>query len=504
MVHEIVESLLLFLESIWFIGPLIGALGALIILWLFLYIRRRWDSYRRAVKWYQKGHPARAHMLLRIALEKNTGNKQALLLKSDLESETGKFADAEKGYFRLIDLKQQGDGIDTFEVKKKLLRPLLQQEKLSDSFRLCTDILSVEKSNAEALYHLGLIYLGQLYYAEAHRIFSLLLKNRPRFFDAHFVAAVTAVQLRRLDAAIGHIQMVIDEGGDFLARLVLASIHFFKDNAQACLIELKSIPAVRSSFEKPDQYRYFLKLQALCHYLLEEYQSASTRFEEVYGALREGPGKRKGSTEGKAAVIYDQFGRRDRLETDAREAEGAPEDAMGGAASETVDPAIQRYYRLKEVAREHGKRGQPAGGGLIGSNAILDIEGLTEKTWVALGLAFSLFRERKRKEALELLRETRRTHPELLGLGKIIDLVQETLEEGQRDRNDGAFSVSGSTRKIVEKKRGRFELWEYIDAWTRGLIRPYQLVQICGFSSKKQLSHGLLFGKESPYHLLFR
>ena len=494
---EILQELLSFFGSVGLLGALISAVCALGILLVFLSLRRRWNVYRRAVRWHERGHLARAYTLLRVTLEKSPNNKQALLLKADIESETGKYAQAEEEYFRLLALKQPGDGIDTFEVKKKLLKPLFHQEKLFDTFKLCGEILAEEKSNAEALYHLGLLYLGQLYYREAYRILNHLLRNRPRFSEAHFAAAVSAVQLRDLDAALTHINAVITEGEDSVAKLVLAGVHFFGENYPACLSVLGMIPAAKRSFETRDQYHFFRKLDAFCHYMKGDYDGASQRFRETYSVIREPPGKSSKPVK-KGPVVYNQFGRIGKLGTADQHVEAVAVDE-GKNEDRTEESVIQQYYRLKEIAIEGGRRHTVTRRGLSSANALLDMEGLTEVTWVALGFGFSLVRAGKPDESLEFLKKARSRHPEVLGLGKIVDLVDEMHREKRRDEAESGkfFPVSRSTQKIIRKK-GRFDLWEYMEAWEKSMVRPYELVRICGFASKKQLSHSLLFGKDSP------
>jgi tetratricopeptide (TPR) repeat protein len=517
MMHAVIEQVTGFIANIGVLGTLIGAVGALAILSLVLSIRGRWNPYRRAVKYYQKGHPARAHTLLRFVLDKSPTDRRALLLKSDIEAETGKFADAEKGYHRLLDLKQPGDGIDPFQVRVKLLKPLYRGQKLLEVFELCTRILSIEKSNPEALYHLGLVYLGQLYYPEAARVLSVLLKNRPRFTDARFAAAVTDVQLRDLDAAERHIRMVLAEEERPLPMLVLASIHFYRENYPACLSVLESMKGVKKSLERKDRNRYHLRLEGLCRCLNGDHEKAVERFRELYQELRSEPGsgvslsEELGSGSGKPAArktaagknsqrLYNEFGR---IGTPA--APEADEEESGGSGTGAVSPTIRDYYRLKEVVREEGKHDRSARGALTSSDALLDVEGLTEATWCGLSLVFSLIGAGNPQEALQRVNELRMEHPEVLGLGKIVRLVEEAVREKSEKEVEagGAFSVERSTRKITHEKKRRFELREYRDAWAKELIRPYQLVQMCGFASKKRLNHGLLFGNGGPIELIF-
>jgi len=492
MLKEITNYITPFFKYIGLAGVLIGTVGALSILSIFIYFRRRLNPYRRAVKWYEKGHPARAFMFLEVALGKNPANKQALLMKADIQSDRGEYLDAEKSYFRLLDLKEPGDGIDVSEVKLRLIKPLFCQEKLYDTFKLAEKILSNEPSNAEALYYLGLIYLGQLYYREAYKILSYLIKNRTRFHEALFACAVTAVQLKELDAALRYIRRALAVDKDPLYTLVLACIHFFRGTCSECLAALGTISSAEKSFEKKEQYRFYLRLEAFCHYLKGDFDLAVGKFRALYSMQADSFEKKEPVKKGPG--IYDEFGRIGKTEVNEEKNRTTTSNSM-----------FQKYYRLKEVSIETGKRDQLIHGSFSWTSTLLDVEGLSDKTWAALNVGFSIVKSGKLEEALGFFKEIKAQHPEVLGLNRLIGLIDEIIQEkpegGIRNK---VFPIERSTKKIISNKKGRFELWEYIAAWKNTVVRLYQLLSICGFTARKQLSPGVLFRNDGPVSWLLK
>jgi len=106
---------------------------------------------------------------------------------------------------------------------------------------------------------------------------------------------------------------------------------------------------------------------------------------------------------------------------------------------------------------------------------------------------------------LGFFNEIKAQHPEVLGLNRLIGLIDEEIQEKPEGgiRNT-VFPIERSTKKIISNKKGRFEFWEYIAAWKNTVVRPYQLLSICGFTARKQLSPGVLFRKDGPVSWLLK
>ena len=203
-------------------------LGFLIAaVWLSIYFQRQHNPFARAKRFFEAGHLKRAYSFLLIELDRNPSNKIALYMKADILLKREEYEQAERDYYRLIDLKRPGDGIDPFEIKLKLLCPLYQQNKLLELYKISKDILNTEKNNAEALYYFALLYLGQLYYKEAAKILDRLISIRPNMHEAHFAHSVACIQMKKYDESLISIKRALQQfiEGEYVNIVIDPSIH---------------------------------------------------------------------------------------------------------------------------------------------------------------------------------------------------------------------------------------------------------------------------------------
>ncbi|HUT66552.1 MAG TPA: tetratricopeptide repeat protein, partial [Spirochaetota bacterium] len=155
MVDIIIDFFIKVYSSVGLQGFGIGLVLVVGSVWISLFLRKKLNPFRRATSLYEAGHLKRAFSLLLLELEKNPRNKQALLMRAEIHIQQEEYSDAERWYYRLIGLKKPGDGIDTFDIKQRLLKPLYHEQKLLDLLNLSKEILHTEKNSPPALYYLG-------------------------------------------------------------------------------------------------------------------------------------------------------------------------------------------------------------------------------------------------------------------------------------------------------------------------------------------------------------
>jgi hypothetical protein len=162
---------------------------------------------------------------------------------------------------------------------------------------------------------------------------------------------------------------------------------------------------------------------------------------------------------------------------------------------ETGDSLFDEYYRLREVAAEHGSTVPPP----KKTGGLLDLKGLFRSTEAGLDLCFAMFRAGSLEESRSLMADLKKQQPEVLGLKRLIDLIDEEMER-IRSMQPGAVQSlrSASTERVIRGKGRGFKLWEYIEEWERRAVRPYELIIITGFTSRKMLSPGILLSKRPP------
>jgi hypothetical protein len=231
---------------------------------------------------------------------------------------------------------------------------------------------------------------------------------------------------------------------------------------------LKTVPQRPDSFDKLKQYLFFLKLRAFCQYRTGRYERAVQLLQIYYNH-----GKREG---GSAAVLYSRDGS---LQT--------------AAPSQRTSSGFDDYYRLKEVAAEEGVR-------TVSGNTrrIHDLEGLTRITEPAIDLGFAMVRAGFLREAIQHLTRVRSEHPEILGLGRVLHLLEEEKEpESALEGDDPGRFRAKSTERVVKGGGRGFKLWEYLEEWERSAIRPYQLLVISDFTALKMLSPRVLLDCDS-------
>jgi tetratricopeptide (TPR) repeat protein len=456
--------------------------------WISLFLRRKLNPFRRAKQQYETGNLKKAFSFLLVELEKNPQSKQALLMKADILLELGEYREAESWYYRLIDLKRPGDGIDIFEIQKRLLKPLYHQQKLLDLFNLARELLRMEKNCPSALYYLGLLYMGQLYYREAKKILDRLISVRPRMHEALFAHAVALNQLNELEGALVSLKQAVKVHEEILYNLVLAFTYYNIGNYTESGNILKAINLRFNTFGEEGQYLFALRLSAFCDMKLGRWEEAVDQFRELYDII----GERKGGlTHQKLSpediTLYSEFGRKREIA------------ARAGADQKCMDNSIaSEYYKLKEFLIEERKDSSVPRESLASSSRFLDIEGLNSKTWAALDLGLAMVSGNMLDTAIEFFEKLKNTYPELVGLKRLIGLIRNTKKE-----ENGKSQVSQEQRGALgARARGR-GLDDYLEEWEKGGVRPYSLILIAGFSTKKQLSPLILFTRTGKFDLDF-
>jgi tetratricopeptide (TPR) repeat protein len=473
MVDLIIDFFIKIYRTVGIQGFGIGLVLLIAAVWLSIYFRRKLNPFTRAEKFYNAGHLKRAFSFLMIELERNPTNKKALHMKADIHLKREEYEQAERYYYRLIDLKRSGDGIDPFKIKQSLLRSLYRQNKLLELYKLSKDILNTERNNAEALYYFALLYMGQLYYKEACRILDRLIAIRPNMHEAHFAHAVASAQLKKFDESLISIKRALEMQKCTLYELALATCYFFIENYAESKGILVKHNIIEKNFDTIEQYVLSLRVLAFCNLKQSLFADALKVFKRLYDIARENEGKSE-----EDVVVYDEFGKK-------RESQVKRKDVKEDKKS----PLVEEYYKLKEFAIDGGYEIGMRRESIASSGRFLDLEGITKKTRAALELGFAMIRAGQREEALLFFNEMRKANPEVIGINRIIELINNGREAEREE-------------KIVSKKKG-YELGEYLDLWEKEGIRPYSLIMAAGFSTRKQLSPLLLFSRDGKFSLEF-
>jgi len=268
--------------------------------WVSFFLRKKFNLFRRAKSLYEAGHLKRAFSLLLLELEKNPRNNHALLMRAEIHVQRGEYRDAENWYYRLIGLKKPGDGIDIFDIKQRLLKPLYREQKLLDLLNLSKEILHTEKNNPPALYYLGLLYMGQLYYREAKTILDRLISVRPMMHEALFAHAVVLLQLNNVEKAVNSLKRAIELHRETHYDLALSYAYYLSGNYEESKNILTAFGPRVDRFDTERQYLFSLRLLAFCNINLGIREDAV----EIFGELYEIIGERKTKHIPSEAVSY--------------------------------------------------------------------------------------------------------------------------------------------------------------------------------------------------------
>ena len=124
------------------------------------------------------------------------------------------------------------------------------------------------------------------------------------------------------------------------------------------------------------------------------------------------------------------------------------------------------------------------------------MKGLYRSTEAGLDLCLAMLRAGSLEQAQSLMATLRKQQPEVLGLKRLIELIDEERERIISMQNDVPQTVrSASTERVIRRKGRGYKLWEYVEEWERRAVRPYELLIISGFTSRKMLSPGVLLSK---------
>ena len=493
--------------------PLGIVIGFSILLISFIKLRKLINPLKKAKFLRDRGNNLKALVYVDLFLEKKPVNKKGLLLKADIETDLGLYPEAEGDYFRVLYKKTAGDGLDSGEIRKKLLKTLYEQDKIYQTFELAKDILSREKNCAEALFYLSLIYMGQLYFKEADKILKRLTLNRPKMPEAFFIQAINFVQLRMFSDAMASINRAIELKEKELYLLIKAAIAYFDDNYNLAKDELGKISDKMDNYESIKQYLFYLKLNAMVNYRLRYFDRAALIFKiAINQAVKEKPKYRNLENQNikqinmkDKSIIYGENGKLKEIKQPDFHKNLAVnpveeyEKKMG--LRKNISPEIEEYLKLKELAVEEGKTELIAKKNMHDPFRLLDIDGLTDKSWIYMSYGFALAKGGKYEEAREFFRKMRKEHPEIIGLKRLIELINEKIKD-----SNSKIDLEYMRKKaeiIMEKKKKRYELWEYIQEWEKRIIRPFELIDISGYSTKKQLNPVILFKKDTKFTLDF-
>lgn len=463
----------------------IGLVLVITTVWISLFLRKKLKPFRRAKSLYEAGHLKRAFSLVLLELEKNPRNKQALLMRAEIHARRGEYRDAEDWYYRIIALKKPGDGIDVFNIKQRLLKPLYHEQKLLDLLNLSKEILHTEKNNPPALYCLGLLYMGQLYYREAKTILDRLISVRPRMHEALFAHAVALLQLNNAAEAVNSLQRAIEIDRETLYDLALSFSYYLLGNYSETKKILTEINPQISRFDTERQYLFALRLGAFCNIKLGIMDDVVEIFRELYDIVGE---RKKSHVPVEEIKLYNEFGRMQDTKKDRVKTVEGSKSTEGSMAGE--------YFKLKEFLIEQRREGTLPREDLASSSRFLDVEGLSSRTWAALDLGLAMVKAGMSEKATEFFVELKRSHPEIIGLKRLIDLIPR-----KEDTGDGGKSTLAERKVNGGSGVAGEELSYYLDAWEKGGMRPYGLMLIAGFSTKKQLSPLVMFRRSGKFSL---
>lgn len=481
MMDIIIDFFIKVYSSVGLQGFGIGLVLVVCSVWISLFLRKKLNPFRRATSLYEAGHLKRAFSLLLLELEKNPRNKQALLMRAEIHVKREEYRDAEHWYYRLIDLKKPGDGIDTFDIKQRLLKPLYHEQKLLDLLHLSKKILHTEKNSPPALYYLGLLYMGQLYYREAKTILDRLISVRPRMHEALFAHAVALLQLNNAAEAVNSLQRAIELQRETVYDLALSFSYYLLGNYTETKKILTAINPRVNSFDTERQYLFALRLLAFCNMKLDIKDDAVEIFRELHDIVGE---REKSHIPREEIKLYNEFGKMKDKKKEGKPAEGV-EDSVAGD-----------YYKVKEFLIEERRGGGMTRESLASTSRFKDVEGLSSRTWAALDLGLAMVKAGRSDKAIEFFMDLKKSHPELVGLKHLIDLIPR-----KHDTEAGGKSAHKERMDSGRSDKAAMELSLYLDAWEKGGMRPYGLILIAGFSTKKQLSPLIMFKRSGKFSL---
>ncbi len=462
---------------------------------ILLHLSKRMNPFKRALRFYERGYLNKALMLSALELDKNPDNRKALELKADIEVKRNLDEAALNDYYRLVGFKRTGDGVNVMEIKKKMLLPLHRNEHLLELYTVCSEILKSEKNDPDALYYMAVLYAGQMYYREAARLLERLLVHSPGMAAARFLYSAILCQEKDFSKALSEIKQARSLDDRELYRIIYAGALYFSGKFGDAASVLRSVSHTTGAVNSQKKSYFIRRLNAFCLYRTGEYEKAASSFKSLYNEARRWRAQAGSSGKKEAAgpsgiSVYDETGR-----VKMRE-QALPREA--GAAESTV---LGDYYRLKEVALEERKLGMLKTPPSL--NRLLDIEGLSYETQAALDYGFAVMKSGNFSEAIDFFKKIRRGHPEVIGLNRLVALVEKegrkvgvagTPAGGNMENSASAEGIGHQLQVRASRKKTSFSLPQYVNEWEKNAIKPYQLLIISDLVSRKQLSPVMLFG----------
>jgi len=135
-------------------------------------------------------------------LEKRPHYSVAHAKLADIFFKQGKVDQAVLHLEKILEIDTYNYQIEKVDVQRKLAKAYFARDEIEKSFQLYFDIARVYPGDAEALYHVSFVLLGQEYFDMAYKYFIRLVKISSKSFEILFGAAIASYQDHQSSEAV--------------------------------------------------------------------------------------------------------------------------------------------------------------------------------------------------------------------------------------------------------------------------------------------------------------
>ncbi|HSV95577.1 MAG TPA: restriction endonuclease [Spirochaetota bacterium] len=190
-----------------FILIILGGLG--VVGYYLVYIRPKFDPVRRAELFEKQGMLKESVLEYRKVLENRPGDPTAHYRLAGLYMGLNEIDQAIIQFEELLRIGKFTYEIEPLDVQKKLAHAYYLRDDVEKAFRGYLEILGHYPADAEALYHVAFIAMGQEEFDFAQKHFDRLVKISRDDFEVFFGAGITSYQNQKTNEAINYFKSAL-------------------------------------------------------------------------------------------------------------------------------------------------------------------------------------------------------------------------------------------------------------------------------------------------------
>ncbi|MFW6365235.1 MAG: tetratricopeptide repeat protein [Spirochaetota bacterium] len=255
------------------------------VTYYFFYLAPKLDPKNRAEQFLMTDRYDDAIVEYKKILEHRPHDPVALYRLANVYIKVGENDKAVESLETIVEAGNYSYEVDQLDVKRKLGKLYYLRDEIEKTFDIFFNLLSSYPGDADSMYHVAFIALGQEEYGFAQRYFDRLCKSNDVDYETFFGAGMCAYQNQKINECVDYFKKALDKKND--SKIVILAMAFSlwrKREYSKALGFASKLVAISDEIE----VRYIaLRLEAILNVHLKKYDTAVKKLEEVLDLCRQ-------------------------------------------------------------------------------------------------------------------------------------------------------------------------------------------------------------------------